>query len=297
MKRFCSFALLAATAVGCADRKEAARADSLQAVSAEQSRLAFQLSAQKDSLTSVVLDADAFISRIDSQVSRVKGLPKKGAGREPESPVEQQLQQRKLMLARVTALVERAQATAKQLDASRKRERALKGENAELRAETDRSRVLVAELGETIKRQVATIDGLTARVDSLSTENAELGKELHQMTVAENRAFYIVGTERELLEKKVIVRSRGANLLIARVGRTLQPARTLDRSLFQQVDLRSADKITMPKANKRYRVVSRQSLADAEFAQRDKDAFRGTLAIKNAQQFWAPSKYLIIVEL
>jgi len=155
----------------------------------------------------------------------------------------------------------------------------------------------VAELGETIKRQVATIDGLTARVDSLSTENVELGKELHEMTVAENRAFYIVGTERELLQKKVIVRSGGANLLIARVGRTLQPARTLDRSLFKQVDLRSADTITMPNSKKRYRVVSRQSLDGAEFAQRDKDAFRGTLAIKNAQQFWAPSKYLIIVEL
>jgi regulator of replication initiation timing len=297
MKRFCSLALLTATVVGCADRKEAARADSLQAVSAEQSRLAFQLSAQKDSLTTIVLDADAFIARIDSQVSRVKGLPKKGAGRDAESPIEQQLQQRKLMLARVTALVDRAQATAKQLEASRKREKALKGENAELRAETDRSRQLVAELGATIQRQTATIDGLSARVDSLSTENVQLGKELHEMTVAENRAFYIVGTERELLEKKVIVRSKGANLLVARVGRTLQPARTLDRSLFTQVDLRSASKITMPNGSKRYRVVSRQSLNDAEFAQRDKEAFRGALQIKNAQQFWAPSKYLIIVEL
>ena len=297
MNRFSSLALLAATAVGCTDRKEAARADSLQAVSAEQSRLAFQLSAQKDSLTTVVLDADAFIARIDSQVSRVKGLPKKGAGKESESPIEQQLQQRKLMLARVSALVERAQATAKQLEASRKRERALKGENAELRAETDRSRLLVAELGATIQRQSASIDGLTARVDSLSSENRELGKELHEMTVAENRAFYIVGTERDLLEKKVIVRSRGTNLLLARVGRTLQPARTLDRSLFKQVDLRSADKITMPNASKRYRVVSRQSLADADFAERDKNAFRGELQIKNAQQFWAASKYLIIVEL
>lgn len=297
MKRFWSLALLTTT-VACTDKRELARADSLQAANAEQSRLAFQLSAQKDSLTTIVLDADAFISRIDSQVSRVKGLPKHKAGRKPEeSPVEEQLAQRKLMLARVTALVNRAQETAKQLEASRRREKTLRGENADLARQVDGSQRIIADLGATIQRQTATIAGLQARADSLSSENTELGKELHEMTVAENRAFYIVGTERELLKKKVLVRTGGTNLLVARVGRSLQPARQLDRALFTPVDLRSAAKIAMPKEAKRYRIVSRQSLADAEVSDREKGVFRGPLQIKNAQQFWAPSKYLIIVEL
>ena len=296
MKRFWPIALLAAS-VGCSDRREAARADSLQAASAEQTRLAFQLSAQKDSLTAIVLDADAFISRIDSQVSRVKGLPKGKATRKAEGPIEEQLQQRKLMLARVTALVNRAQETARQLESSRKRERALKGENAELTRQLDGSQRIIADLGATIQRQTATIGGLQARVDSLASETTELGKELHELTVAENRAFYIVGTERDLLRKKVLVRTGGANLLVARVGRSLQPARQLDRSLFTPVDLRSASKIAVPNGEKRYRIVSRQSLAAAEVSDREKGVFRGPLQIKDAQQFWAPSKYLIIVEL
>lgn len=296
MKRFWSIALLTA-AVGCSDRRETARADSLQAANAEQTRLAFQLSAQKDSLTTIVLDADAFISRIDSQVSRVKGLPKGKAGRKPESAIEEQLQQRKLMLARVTALVNRAQETARQLESSRKRERALKGQNAELARQVDGSQQIIADLGATIQRQTATIGGLQARVDSLATENTELGKELHELTVAENRAFYIVGTERELLKKKVLVRTGGTNLLVRRVGRSLQPARQLDRSLFTSVDLRSANRIAVPNGEKRYRIVSRQSLTAAEVPDREKGVFRGPLQIRDAQQFWAPSKYLIIVEL
>ena len=297
MKRLLPVALLA-LASACKDREAIARADSLQAVSAEQVRLAQQLSAQKDSLTTIVVDADAFISRIDSQISRVKGLPsKRGGAAVIESPIEEQLAQRKLMLARVTALVNRAQATATELEATKKRERKLRGEVARLEDEAGKSKQLIADLGATIERQAAQIGSLQLRVDSLWTENQALGAEINELTLAQNRAFYIIGTEKELLEKKVLVRTGGANLLFARIGRSLQPARHLDRSLFTPVDQRKAVEIPIRHADKRYRIVSRQSLDDAEVNDREKGLFRGNLKIKDASQFWAPSKYLIIVEL
>lgn len=287
-----------ALAAGCKDREAAARADSLQAVTAEQARLAQQLSAQKDSLTTIVLDADAFITRVDSQISRVKGLPTKTRNsRDLESPIEQQLENRKLMLARVTALVDRAQATARQLAASQKRERALKGENAELRQQVDGSQKIIADLGQTIQRQTATIATLQARTDSLSSENQALAQEMTEMTVAQNKVYYIVGTEKELLKKGVVVRSGGTNLLFKRVGRTLQPARQLKRDMFTAVDQRQTREITLPDTKKRYRIVSRQSLDNATVADREKGVFTGNLQIKDAEQFWAPSKYLIIVQL
>src|SRR2546423_14796024 len=103
--------LFAATA--CKDKATVARADSLQTTLTEQQRLAAQLSSQKDSLTRVVLDADAFIGQMDSAITTVKGLPK--IKRKPTDPLADQVQARKDMQARVNALVERAKGTASQL--------------------------------------------------------------------------------------------------------------------------------------------------------------------------------------
>ena len=305
MKRRIVFTALALLTTACRDREVLARADSMQAAAVEQARLAQQLASQKDSLTRVVLDADAFISRIDSQVSRVKGLKtKRVAQRDLESPIEAQLEERQVMLARVKALVDRAQATATQLAASQRSVQRLKGANATLEHDLDGSRQIIADLGSTIQRQTVTIASLQARVDTLANENRALGsqnqalgKDLHEMTVARHQAYYIVGTERELLAKGVIERTGGTNLLFKKVGRSLQPARQVDPALFTAVDQRDAHDIPMPDAHKRYRIVSRQRLGEAAVADGKKGQFTGHLQITDAEQFWAPSKYLIIVQM
>src|SRR5205085_5833668 len=60
--------------------------------------------------------------------------------------------------------------------------------------------------------------------------------------------------------------------------------------------VRNVQQITVPDTSRRYQIVSRQSLDDAEAPQRDGPSFRGNLKIKDIDKFWAPSKYLIIVE-
>jgi hypothetical protein len=52
----------------------------------------------------------------------------------------------------------------------------------------------------------------------------------------------------------------------------------------------------MPKADKEYRIVSRHDPAYAEAPVMTKGKFKSALRITSPQQFWAPSKYLIIVE-
>ena len=288
--------------VGC-EARDRARQDSLQAITVEQLELTTQLSAQKDSLARIIVDADDFIMQIDSQIRTVKGLPtSKRVSRRSESPIEEQIETRKEVLARVGALVERAKTTATQLAASRAREKALKGElddakgkllatqqqltEAEDRLTNDHT--MIAELNATIERQTAKITELEMRVDSLVTETRTLG-ETHY------RAYYIAGTEKELLEKGVIQREGGANLIIAHPGRTLQPARTLDPSLFNAIDQRATREIPLD-STKRYRVVSRQNLDKAHVRERDKTTFRGPLQIADADRFWAGSRYLILVQ-
>ena len=286
-----SLAALSALALGaCADAKYAARADSARAAAAEQTVLAAQLAAQKDSLTNVVLQADAFISQVDSQIARVKGLPSgRRKGPAAESPIQEQIEERQAMLARVSALVDRAQKTAAQLAESRRREQRLRGENAKLVAQSDKDQQMIADLGATIERQVATIGTLQERVESLASQNQELAE-------TNSRAYVIVGPEKELLQKGVIVREGGANLLVARVGRSVQPARTFDRSLFTRIDQRNAIEIAVPDSTREYKLVSRQSLDNAEVAARNGNKFRGNLKIKDPQAFWAQSRYLILVQ-
>jgi len=292
-----SAALLAALLAGCTSAGDRARADSAQAVAEEQLRLTNQLAAQKDSLTNVVLDADRFISQVDSQISRVKGLktPKR-SDKKLESPLQEQLENRKLMLARVKALVERAQATASQLAESRKREKKLRGENAVLREQVDGNEKLIADLGATIERQTATIANLQSQVDSLTAATQQLNEQMRTLASTNAKAYYIIGKEKDLLKKGVIVREGGANLLVARVGRSVQPARKLNRELFTAIDQRDVAEIPMPDPTKQYRIVSRQSLDNAQVGQREHSWFRGTLKITDAEQFWAQSRYLIIVQ-
>jgi chromosome segregation ATPase len=250
-----------------------------------------QLSAQKDSLTKVILDADEFIAKIDSKVSSVKGVrgkPFKGR-KDLESPVQQQIQNRKEMLARVDALVKRAKQTADELAAAKEREAELKGEtvrlqgeNDSLRSQLDENQKMVAQFSETIERQAG-------QIATLETEIKTVGARLYT-------AYYIVGTEKELLKKGVVVREGGANLIIKRFGRTLQQARKLDPDLFRQIDQRETQVIAVPDSTKRYRLVSRQNLDHAEVQERDGTTFSGNLKITDINGFWGPTRFLILQE-
>jgi regulator of replication initiation timing len=290
MPRLPVLAIVATTAlvaVAC-DNGRAAREDSLRVVQSQQLQLMGQLSAQKDSLTKVILDADEFIAKVDSKVSSVKGVRAKSSkGKELESPIQQQLQNRKEMLARVDALVKRAKQTADELAAAKEREAELKGETVRLQGENDSLRMqldenqkMVAQFSETIERQAG-------QIATLETEIKTVGARLYT-------AYYIIGKEKALLAKGVVVREGGANLLIKRFGRTLQQARKLDPDLFTQIDQRETQVIVVPDSTKRYRLVSRQNLDHAEVQERDGTTFSGNLKITDINGFWGPTRFLIL---
>ena len=289
--RVASFATLSALALAaCGPSPEHKRADSAAAAAtAEQTLLATQLAAQKDSLTRVVLQADDFIMEVDKSMSRVKGLPKGKKKNENLDPLARQVENRKLVMERVDALVARAQATASQLAKANRN-------NAALRAQITSDSALIADLNSTIQRQTATIEGLSTRIDSLKSATQQLSVQLAAVESETAKAFYVVGKEDELVKKGVIVREGGTNLLLIKPGRTLQIARALPVDQFTTVDVRGVKDIPVPDSTRRYRLVSRQSLDAAEVQDRKKNTFRGNLHIADASKFWASSKYLVLVE-
>ena len=287
---FAAAAALALTACKVGPSAEHQQADSTASIaSLQHAQLATQLAAQKDSLTRVVLAADEFIMHIDSSVATVKGMPKGDRADRKLDPLARQIINRKLVMARVDALVKRARATASQLAKAN-------SSNAELRAQLASDSVMITELNATIKRQTAMIEVLSLRVDSLKNSTMELASSLASAQTEIAKAFYVIGKEDDLVKRGVIVREGGANLLFAHPGRTLQVARTLDPQLFTPLDQRGTKVIEMPDSTRRYRIVSRQSLDDAKVDAREKNSFKGNLTIADASKFWAPSRYLVVVE-
>ena len=286
-----SLASIAALAlVACGPSAEHTSADSVSAaLSVQRTQLAMQLGAQKDSLTRVVLQADDFIMHIDSSVSTVKGLPKDKRATRKLDPLARQIENRKVVMSRVDALVERAHATASQLARANK-------SNTALRAQLASDSAMITDLNTTIKRQVATIQALSVRIDSLKHETQQLSTSLASVQSLHNKAYYVIGREDDLVKRGVIVREGGANLLFAHPGRTLQIARTLDPQEFTELDQRGVSLIAMPDSTRRYRVISRQNLDNAVVGERDQNSFKGNLKIADAGRFWAPSRFLVLVE-
>jgi uncharacterized protein (DUF3084 family) len=279
----------------CKDKVAIARADTLEGRLTEQQALTNQLNEQKDSLTRVVLDADAFLGQMDSAISTVRGLPR--TKRAASDPLADQLQARKDMQERVKALVARAKTTANQLAELQKQQAASQTENTTLKsqlteqvAKIEQDAQLIADLGSTIDRQNTQIASLEARLDSLGTEVRTLGSRHYQ-------AYYVIGTEKELMDKGIVMKEGGANLLVARPGRTLVPARVLDAASFTALDQREMRMIMVPDTTKRYRIVSRQSLDAADVSWRDERSFKGNLKISKPDEFWAPSRFLILVQM
>lgn len=288
--------IAALVSLAACNREAIARSDSLQLVVNEQqvlhTQLQEQLQAQKDSLTRVVLDADMFIGQMDSAIKTVRGMPRARRASGESTPLADQLTARKEVMERVDALVARAKQTAVQLAAlEKKHEQAtveLQSRVSEQASRIEQDAKLIADLGLTIERQRAMIASLEARVDSLNTA-VKVANDRHY------RAYYVIGTEKELLATGVAVKEGGANLLIARPGRTLVPARTLNAEAFTPIDQREVLEIQVPDTTRRYRLVSRQSLDAAEVTGREGLTFRGNIRITKPEEFWANSRYLILV--
>jgi len=176
------------------------------------------------------------------------------------------------------------------------RQAQLLAENGKLRDSLNVDALRIVELSASIEKQAQMIAQLETRVDGLNHELADAREAVKNATTVAARAYYVIGSEDELIKKGVIVKEGGTNLLVRRVGRTLVPARELNKEAFTPIDTREIHEIAVPDTARRYQIVSRQSLDDAKVGAREGAFFRGRLEIPESDKFWSASKYLIIVQ-
>lgn len=150
----------------------------------------------------------------------------------------------------------------------------------ELESKAAQILTLQQQLGEK-DEQIRTLSGsladLSIMVDSLALRSEQQGKALDEKNDLLNTAWYIFGTRRELKAQKVL---DGKKLLQG----------NYDKEKFIKIDIRTETEI--PLYAKRARVLTSHPEASYELVKGTDKAL--TLVIRDYQQFWEASRFLVI---
>jgi uncharacterized coiled-coil protein SlyX len=240
--------------------------------------------AQKDSLMQEVAISSRLITDVNAELAKAK-IRSNRLRVSSESPITAS---NDTLIAKLRYVVTRVRETENALNESRQRIKNLTSLSDSLRATLDST---VGNLQSVIASQKMTIDLLTDRVNALTEENVALKDSLAT-------GYYIIGTRDELKKRGILTEQGGGRVLFIlwRTGKTLQPARNLDPSLFTAIDTRQVTQIPLPSASAEYRVASLQDLGYiAEERSHNKYSGVPSLTITSPADFWRTSKFLIII--
>jgi len=240
--------------------------------------------AQKDSLMQEVAISSRLISDVNTELAKAK-IRNNRLRVSSESPITAS---NDTLIAKLRYVVTRVRETENALNESRQRIKNLTSLSDSLRATLDST---VGNLQAVIASQKTTIDLLTDRVNALTEENVALKDSLAT-------GYYIVGTRDQLKKMGILTEQGGGRVLFIlwRTGKTLQPSRNLDPSLFTAIDTRQVTQIPLPSASAEYRIASLQDLSYvAEERHDNKYSGVPSLTITSPADFWRTSKFLVII--
>lgn len=261
------------------------------------------VSATKDSLYNDLAATTSLIAEINTELATVR-TQSQNINAAPESPLSAS-SERAAVLSRVKELTQRVRQSESNLRATRQRLSALTQDSESMRTQLAVFETTIADLNQMLEGQKATIAGLESELGALRAANVQLASEkealtdtVADLTIRDNTVYYVVGTRDELKQQGIIQETGGGRWLIfTRTGETLVPAPNLTPAGFVEADKRMIQEIPLPNPDKTYEIVSAQNLdyIDASALQKGRK-IRGHLRINSPEQFWAPSKYLIVVQ-
>ena len=129
------------------------------------------------------------------------------------------------------------------------------------------------------------VTDLNSNVDNLSADNAKKQADIDAKTAALNTAYYVIGTNRELKDKKIITGEGG----FIGIGRTKDIMADLNMADFIKVDITVVNEIPIMK--KKINIITSHP-ANSYRIEGEKTADK--LVILDAKAFWSLSKVLVI---
>jgi hypothetical protein len=290
MKYLVMIISVALAATGC-DRSKADLARALTEARAAE--------AQKDSLLTEVLETTQFVSDLNGELARAKVASLANQDGDPGAPGSaQDRQERQATLNRISEVIDRLNASEAKLSETENRVKNAKIKNARLLAQITTYKQTIEDLKTAAEQQrteqeaiiadqrtqIATLAG---RVDTLTMENTHL-------TAYKNRVYYAIGTKDDLIRNGVVTKEGSKFLFFG--GTRLEPARKPNLDAFTMIDKTQTLSIPLPRTDKKYKIVSRQSPEFLSGDVNEKGEVRGVVEIVSPEEFWSASKYLILVQ-
>jgi hypothetical protein len=269
--------------------------------------------AQKDSLLTEVLETTQFVTDINGELAKAKSLAVTKPSSDPGLPgARKDRDDRKAALARVQEVINKLNESESKLAETEARAKTSRQRNARLLAQIETYKKTIDDLRTTAEAQKSDFEAqlaaantqiatLAGRVDTLTTEKgrlesdkAALSDTVVNLTAYKNTVYYAVGTKDELMKKGIITKEGSKFLVFG--GTRLEPARNLSPEGFTAIDKTTNTSIPLPRTDKKYKIISRQSPTYlAQGASKD-GKISGTLEIAQPEEFWSASKYLILVQ-
>lgn len=298
MKRLTALiALIALAACNKSGFGTGGKASAVDSVATLNSQLtqAHTVAAQQDSLMQSFTATTKLVSDIDQTISKVRGLKSHmPLDVKSESTSDPKAAYRAALLGKVKEVT-------RLLEADRRRIRQLASGNRLLQKRIAQYDSTITTLQAMVDRQKQEIADLTGRVDSLTTANTQLASANEAVTDTmqvlrkeNNTVYYVIGTKDDLKKRGLIVEEGSKFLFFGH--KALVPARTLDESQFTPIDKFTVTTITLPDSTRSYKIVSRQDQSLIHEDTTSAGRPDGVLTITNPEQFWTPSKFLIIVQ-
>ena len=142
---------------------------------------------------------------------------------------------------------------------------------------------LTAELQE----KKIVIENLNKNIDNLSKQNQVKDQQILQIEAEKNSAYYIIGTKKELLADGIINSTGG----FLGIGKKTKVDSDSDLSKYTKIDIRKVNEIPLTEA--KIKILTTHPSTSYEFKGDVKKP--SSIEIKNAQQFWGKSRFLVIL--
>jgi predicted nucleic acid-binding Zn-ribbon protein len=261
--------------------------------------------AQKDSLLTEVLETTQFVSDLNSELAKAKIAALDGGEERGVPGAEQDKEERKATLERIRQVIDRLNESEVKLTATENRVKNSKIRNARLLAQITTYKQTIEDLKTAAEQQRAEteaiiadqrnqIASLSGRIDTLSLEKGQLVDTVAHLTRYKNRVYYAVGTKDELIKSGVVTKEGSKFLFFG--GTRLEPARRPNLDAFTMIDKTQTLSIPLPRTDRKYKIVSRQSPDFLTGDVTEKGEVKGVLEIASPEEFWSASKYLILVQ-
>lgn len=171
-----------------------------------------------------------------------------------------------------------------------------KGANNELRRMIENMETMIKDKDREIMELVGQLEDLNfevqdlySSISDLKLENLEQSRMIDLQEKELNRAWYIIGSKKELREKGVITKEGG----IIGIGAVKKLSEDFDEGMFTEIDIRK--KTVFPIDGKKVSLVTNHP-ADAYLMRKGADEKRFvSFEITRAEEFWKHSAYMVLV--